>query len=404
MSLLKSLFTINSNGDQRAGVLILPDDYASNPNLCPLIVFSHGVGEAATSVSTSLIGDPTSGTGLFANGSPAYLAANGGLSIITCPITGLIYRPAVFALQGINGWCVEAADIVYAIQLLLKAYTKLDPAAIMATGLSAGGEVTWEMAAGPNGALFVAAVPMSTAAVDTTIINWSNTKAKCWAFHGTIDGGDTAYQNSITCVNAVNAVYPGDAFLTSIQGGGHGPWAPNYAVNNRVAFSYAWTTGMPAFGKSIDIYEFLLACKNSNFKFTTSGTSAGINPTPVSTTPTKAVAKVTINSDLTATLDPTGSTGSIASWWWSFVGPAGAGHPWSSDGRLDGGAALTIKTLQGLTVGSWTFQLSVQDKTGSIATSTVTQNVGGASSGPTVVQVFTANGITYTLLSDNTWK
>jgi hypothetical protein len=394
------LFPISAT-DNRAGILILPDDYDANPDLCPLIVFSHGVGEA---------GDGTLGpvAKLYNNGSPLYQGQQGNLKTITCPVTGKVYRPIIFGLQGTNGWCVQAVDTIYAIQQLIKAYPKIDTTAIMATGLSAGGENTWEMIGGPNGAMFAAAVPMSTPAPDLSIIHWANAKGKVWAFHGTLDGGQTAYQNSINCVNAVNAVYPGDAYLTSLQGGGHGPWAPNYDPATTTSFMFAWDAGKAAYYKAINIYQFLLACKNANFIFQTSGTTAGINPTPPVSVATKAVAAISLSGN-TLTLDATGSTGngSIAASGW-FVGDANNAYvkPQSVvSGQMDNGKGIPAPTVITLPNGSYNISLTVYDQYGGKDKKTIPVTVGAIITGPTVVGTFTdAAGVLHTAYSDNTWK
>jgi hypothetical protein len=395
MKIQKQQFPISAT-DSRAGILMTPDDFATNSEPCPLIVFSHGVGEA---------GDGTLNTldALYNNGSPLAQARDLKLSSIICPITGKSYRPVVFGLQGTGGWCVRPADTVYAIQQLLKQYPQIDASAIMITGLSAGGENTFEMAGGPNASLFCAAWPMSTPAINTGIVNWNILRARAWVTHGKYDTGPTDYYNSVRTVDAINAVKKGYAFLTTTNDG-HNNWANIYVPTFRVA--------MPgvAGGKPINGYEFLLACKNSQVSFTSSGTAAGTSVTNTESTGIVTTALATVSAaGNTVTLDGSKSTaaGGFQSSSW-FIGDAKTQayvKPQSIiSGGMDLGKGVVPNAVITLLNGEYFVRLTVQDPSGKQSVITVPLVVGSAPAGPTIVLTFTVNGKTYTLYSDNTWK
>lgn len=288
MQTAKQMFQINPDGTKRAGIFITPDDFLTNPDKCPMVVFSHGVGEA---------GDGTLGpvNNILANGCPLQVASDGKLTAVICPVTGKAYRFAAFGLQGTGGWCVPAVGQAVAIKQLLKDNPQLDATAVFKTGLSAGGELTWEAIEGPDAALYCAAVPMSTPGPNTFIMNVNNIRAKVWAFHGNQDG-TCDHKNSVVSVDAVNAVKKGYAYLTTYPGD-HGSWGTYFNPSYRETFG----------GKSMSIYEWFLACKNSNILFTASGTENSGGGTIVNTMgATKAVLAVTVANNI-ATLDITGS-------------------------------------------------------------------------------------------------
>jgi predicted peptidase len=385
MSIIKQMFTINANGDQRAGILYVPNDYTTSKQY-PLLVFSHGSGEA---------GDGTLNTvnTLFNNGSPLSVANNGNPMSFVSPYDGKTYEYIILGLQGINGWCCQATENVYVIQnTIFKAYN-INTSAIFKTGLSAGGEVTWEALAGPSSSLFAGGIPMSTPPINTSIADVTvipKNQTKVWAFHGNIDGGITTNQNSINLCNQVGATY---SHLTLFNGA-HCCWGTYYDPNYKESFIVNGKTG------SYNIYEIMLASmKGNNFNF--SGTI--ITPPPVTNTLTAVASASYIGS--TITLSGATSTGNIGSWWWDIVSkPTGASNPNWDNGRSDGGAGLPstiVKVGTGVAFGVWVFKLNIQGTDGTISSSTVSLTVSsGAGAKNIIFQHIMSDSKTLTIYDD----
>jgi dienelactone hydrolase len=386
----------------RAGIFITPDDFLTNPQKCPLIVFSHGVGEA---------GDGTLATVnlLYNNGSPLAVAKAGLLNAVIAPKSKAAYRFAVLGLQGTRGWCVQASDQVAVILQLIKDNLQLS-GKVFKTGLSAGGQVTWEALLGPNSFDFDAGWPMSTPQINAAIVNYKNVVCPIWARHGNTDtGGLTDIQNSIHNVDFTNGADHGAAMLTTYNGS-HCCWAKEYDPATRY----------PINGVSMNGYEFFLNCiEDGNFLFTASGTPAGVNgTTPITPMTTKAIPVIniaggigTLNSN-TSTLNGGFVVNSSFNW---VVTPAVS---FAGGINYGGGASGTfpdIKASVFLPNTKYTFILKVNDQFGGSNTDSIditTDASGNASSGganpPPVVTVVKEFDVITTAhvqeLSDNTNK
>lgn len=395
-TIIKKLFTVDDAGSLLAGVLVLPGDYATTTDSLALVTFDHGTGET---------GDGTLGTveRIYANGSPVGVAAAGTSMTFVDPVTGKSWRFAAFGLQGISGWCAYCEQGAYALRNdVLKNY-RISRLRVGKTGLSAGGEVTWEgITRDATYALYAAAVPMSTPPPGTgPLLNLTVRPTKIWAFHGLNDGNYTPPDVTVKLVSQVNDVRPG-LIRATYYAGGHCCWAtyfdPGYREN--VTYFVAGTK----YTKSLNIYEFILGAA-SGLLF---DSSTAVSKPPGTTT--LAVPVVTV-SGTTATLDATASTGNggISSWYWNYTAPVGASKPYFADGRADGGVQLGTKTLLGLSTGVWTFSLTVVDKySGSNTASTTITVSGGITTPPTkkVTNVSTSvvNGLIVVSIawSDNT--
>lgn len=414
-TVIRQMFAINAAGNQLPGVTILPADYSKTTDSLGLIIVSHGVGEAGNGTVGTLgdYTDPKHISGIFANGTPLYLAATSAVPFsAVSPTTGKILRFIVVGLQGINGWCAYASDNDYVVQQLLKQY-RITKGAVFATGLSAGARVSWEMLAGPNAALYAAAVPMSTPAITTSICDFkgpANNFTKVWALHGNTDGSYTDPINSVHALGYLDAVRKGLTHYTVYQCG-HGCWDTEYNPATRELITYYYN-GVKA-TKSMNVYEFMAASvSGSNFVFDTAGGSV---PPPVVVTPpvqppastTKAVANITTTGN-TITLDGSASIGNgrIQSSGWRVTDLAGNYvKPQSVDsGIMDAGPNAKPAAVIKLPNGTYNITLTVQDQYGGTDKTVQQVTVGAVVTGPSVVQTFTAAGITYTLLSDHTWK
>lgn len=383
MKTFVDLFPISTDRkDVRAGILMLPDDFDTNPAKCPLIVFVHGSGEYGSRGSLANI------DALYKNGSPLTQARAGLLNSITCPVTAKAVRPVIFALQGLPAWCCQANEMVAGIKMLQQGYSfknadgtttvidvsKIDFTGIIVTGLSAGGEVTFEMMGGPDTAMFAAGIPLSCApAPNDTIITWPNLAGRLWALHGDADNtGITNNGNSVKAINQVNGAMNGRGFF-STWAATHCCWDVVYNPSYRKVLPV--TANGVAVTKAISLYEFGVMCRNTTVKFTASGTDAGISGTNPTVMSAKAVAKATYNKDKSFTLDGTGTTGDVGSFRWDFTPPVGVATPWWADGRPDGGSPISIKMLQNIQPGTWILKLSVQDKLNALTQDIVTVQV-----------------------------
>lgn len=399
------LIPINDNGDKRAAMAWLPDDYDTNPEPCSLLEFNHGTGQS---------GDGTLGTvdKLLENGSPLAVAQARGNMTFTNPITKKSSRYIILGIQGINGWCAYSQEVAYAINYMIKNY-RIDANVITVTGLSAGGETTWEAVGGSSASLYTFAVPMSTPAIDTKSVDWSKVSAKVWAFHGNQDGGLTQTINSQRYVDGVNAVKPGYAKLT-LYNGGHGNWGTYFSDSYRETIN----------GISCNIYELGLACpRGSTFLLTGSSTTiptTTLAPKPPVQTVTKAVSNITISGNI-ITLDGTGSVGNgrIQSSGWRVTDTKGNYIPPKTleSGIMDAGPYTIPKAKITLANGLYNIELKVQDQygytdivdkqviIGAIAqiTTTSTTTTTTTTKGP-IEAIGVLDGITYILYPNETYK
>lgn len=414
-TVIKSLYAIDPAGNKLAGAVVIPADFDRTTDSLFLIVFNHGKGEAGNG-TVGTLGDPATGTGVFANGSPLYLAARAGAPFsAVSPTTGKTYRFAVFALQGNNNWCAQAVSVDYVVTNTLMKQYRIAKGAVAPCGLSAGGETTWEMLAGPNASLYCAAVPMSTPAITTRLCDFYGPAlnyTKVWAAHGTTDGGYTDPINTVHAIGYLDAIITGLTHYTPYQCNvGHGCWDVQFNPATRENITYFYK-GIKA-TKAINKYEFMVACADGYFVFDTSNTTApspgsGTGIVPVTTNFTKAVAVVLAVGN-TVTLDGTASTttNGFASSGWFIANTTGnyVKPKTIISGVMDAGRDVLPKAVITLDNGAYTVRLTVQDKINGSNVVTVPLTVGAVvPTGPTVVQTFTAGGVTYTLMSDHTWK
>lgn len=396
MKVIVDYFAVSPT-EKRAGILFLPD------GPCKVIYFGHGTGEAAPGINLDTVSK------LYNNGSPLYQAQQGLLNAIVSPVSGKTYQPAVFALQGLsqaNGdypWCVFSYQVAYAIKQLPARFPQIDITGILAMGLSAGAQNTFEMLAGPDAGMYAAGVPMSSPAPQMNIMDLTKQVAKVWAFHGTSDTAPlTNFQNSINMVNAINAVKPGYAFYMGYACG-HGCWDAEFNPSNRKPFAFAWD-GKTVTTKNINPYEFWLACLESNFLFATSGTGTipAPQPTPVSGT-LKAVPVIIVGAS-DVTLDSSSSTGSVASCNWYVTTDKGAYFSLSGIGLRPSDRKVVVQ-LKDIKAGNYIARLDLQSADGS--KSSVSQNftVGAPTppAGPIFPIVIPFNGFTFTLTADKTF-
>jgi hypothetical protein len=242
--LLKKQFLV-SPSVKRWGYIHLPDDYETNPGLCPLVIFNHGVGESG---STEAEADR-----LLLNG-PLYFAKLGEKFVFKNSLTGKDHRFIIIAIQHPN-WSPSSDEIAYCLQNDIFLNYQIDKNCILITGLSAGGASTLQAITNPNSLnLYSSAVPMSPASSGNTqnIALTAGAKIRSWGFSGINDG--TFTQNLQSFDAKLNSVAAGSA-RSFIYPGAHGGWNAYYDPAYR---SGIWSNA------PINIYEFaLLSSKGS---------------------------------------------------------------------------------------------------------------------------------------------
>ena len=177
---------------------------------CPLIVFLHGAGEAGTNNTAQLNNN-----------------ANGAMKLISEANQAI--QPALMAAPQCptNSSCWGQANSLTQLGVMLDqiaAEFNVDVDRVHATGLSMGGNGTWELVRNQP-QRFASAVPMSgygggsaTALADLPF----------WYFHAINDGtvGVAGSRNQVNALRAVNA----RVIYTEYATGGHGIWQNAYAT------------------------------------------------------------------------------------------------------------------------------------------------------------------------------
>lgn len=336
--------------------LIVSDDISKNPTV---IYFGCGAGENNSDGTTNKL------DALYVNGSPFQMAKD-----------GLLKDYVVIGLQGINGLAPNTWEVLAAVKALKAKGTN---GIVVCTGLSAGGQLTCDVRGADTERIFTAYVEMSTPG--TQVGDWGVAKGrgKLLAFHGALDGGITAYLNSVNIVKAINAVEPGTAFLITKPGEGHSGWANNYGSKFPI----------PGFGTTDWLTWASVTSLNPTQLFTATGTEGsggGTTPPPVATTPTKAVPVIRIVNG-TAVLNSNTSVinqkqGSFENGSWKITPAAGTG-------AIDVGADFADKTVAGFkTNTTYTVSLTVRDHLGAssvVSVSLTTDATGSYNPGVVVV-------------------
>ena len=348
------MYIVSDMFNGRPGRLIMPDDYATGATMA-LIVYTAGAGEHPGSPSLSTLDL------LYKNGGALTVCRDGLLNNVIDPVTGKSYRMAVLALQGRSTIPAQPDELAVILKTLIFPQYNFDLNRVFKTGLSAGGKLTIDACGGVAGNLYAAGVEMSTPGFN--IPDWkTNLKGRLLAMHGTSDGGQTPYSNSVSAVDTCNAAINKSAYLYS-DNTGHDSW--NIKYDPATKYKFPWLNQIP-----LSIYEWMLSVVSKPTElFTASGTAAGTGGTtpPPPMTATKAVPVVTIVNGA-ATLDSStsvvngGATGSSFSW---SIAPAV-----SFEGGFGGGSNLAIKKATGFKPNTlYTISLQVSDKFGGNDTS-----------------------------------
>ena len=239
-----------SKADKRGAIVYLPVGYSAS-KAYPLVIFTHGMGQAGTKVKK-----------LYSEGLPKVLKKG--------------YRPPfkfiMVAVQR-NSFSVKP-EWLAGILKDTKSRWKIDTSRIYLTGLSAGGWSIYgsQLNFSPAFAKKFAAIVVNSGVTQNTNKDnfdwWKETKTPLWAIVGAADKGYVG--KNAYMVNEINKRVPNLATLTVRAGIGHGGWTEIY--NGKVKLN----------GKNM--WEWLY-----QFKRAADGASkppAEVEETPVVTTPT----------------------------------------------------------------------------------------------------------------------
>jgi hypothetical protein len=301
----------------------LPQDYNSNSDKYPVVIFLHGLGERGAN-STDPATLQTSISTVERNGPPKLVKYGEQFPFI-------LISPQLKSNYGDwPSWYVnEVIDYC-------KTYLRIDERRIYLTGLSLGGGGTWWTAQD---------FPKEFAAI-APVCGSRNTLSKAcliagenlpvWAFHGDSDT-TVPYTRSVNMVNAINACTPAPnplAKITIYPGINHNSWDKAYTNDHSV--------------QNPNVYEWMLSYTN---------TINGTNKIPLANAGADVSKTLPANS-VVLSGSGTDSDGTIASYTWSqLTGPSPA--------TLTNAATASL-TASNLVVGTYIFKLKVTDNSGDI--------------------------------------
>ncbi len=326
-------------------LLYLPSDYSTSGKSYPLLVFCHSASEAADGSSA--------GTGLAkiynqaSYGGPSYFIEHSGWpASFNNPITGAQEQFIVVSPQA-KTWSLSGDQLANVINYLVATY-RVDINRIHVTGVSAGGAGVAEYCAQLNSSESTPSltadvrkwkpadmVPMSEASNDPTQ-SWANIVVAdsiyFWGFgdiNGDLYGGFT-----YDFYNFINKAKSGFARFTSFSTG-HGPWNPFYNPTRTETFTWKNVNA------GYSIYTWMLANSRG-----AAAPAANAGSPQTITLP---------NSQ--ATLNGSGSTGTITSYGWAQL---------SGPSTADISSPTSVTTIvTGLVQGTYVFQLTINGKSNS---------------------------------------
>jgi hypothetical protein len=337
LSQAQQTFRTTSSGSIIGYLEYLPQDYNTNSNKYPVVIFLHGADErGAASTDPAVLQTTISNVSKL--GPPAHVKAGAQFPFI-------LISPQLKTSYG--SW---PSSYVNEVIEHCKTYLRIDEKRIHITGLSMGGHGTWTC---------VENMPQVFASV-APVCGASNTPSKAcgiaaenvpvWAFHGDADP-IVNYSKTVNMVKAINACTPAPspaAKATIYAGVQHNAWYRAYFLDNTYHNPnyYQWAMGYTR-------------------------TKRGGNTIPVANAGgDKSIALPTNSVSITGSGSDTG--GSISAYKWTQLqGPSKA--------IISGNTAATM-TASGLVTGTYIFKFTVTDNGGLIDSDFVKVAVTGTGS------------------------
>jgi dienelactone hydrolase len=311
----------------------VPQDYHSNSNKYPVMIFLHGIGERGPNST-----DP--------NILKQYISAVAKLGPPMYVKNGTQFPFILISPQLKNNYGTWPASYVMEVINHVKNTLRIDEKRIFLTGLSLGGGGVW-MTAQDYPALFAAIAPVCGGYNTLSkACNIASENLPVWAFHGDIDT-TVPLSRTVNMVNAINNCTPKPsplAKLTIYPNVAHSAWTNAYKIDNSI--------------HNPNLYQWVMSYTNTvnkGNKIPTANAGADVAVAATSVTITGSGADI---------------DGTINSFSWSqLTGPSKA--------TLTNSTTSSLK-VSNLLVGQYEFKLQVTDNSGNTDSDYVIVTVDGA--------------------------
>ena len=320
----------------------LPQDYNTNSDKYPIVIFLHGIGERGPNTT-----DPAKLEASIYEvaklGPPMYVK------------NGTQFPFILISPQLKDNYGTWPSSYVLEVLNHVKTYLRIDERRIYLTGLSLGGGGTW-VAAQDYPELFAAIAPVCGGYNSPSMAcKIASENVAVWAFHGDIDS-TVPLSRSVNMVNAINACTPAPnplAKMTIYTGVNHNAWSKAYKTDNSV--------------HNPNLYQWITTFTN----ITKKGTKVPIANAGLDKDVAPGTSKVLTGSG-------TDADGTIASYAWTQIsGP--------NNSTLSNASAASV-TVSNLIAGTYTYRLTVTDNAGVTDSDYINVNVSSiyANAVPTV--------------------
>lgn len=309
----------------------VPQDYNSNSDKYPVVIFLHGIGErGANSTDPAVIGGTIQNVAKL--GPPMYVK------------NGTQFPFILISPQLKNNYGTWPSSYVMEVINYVKTYLRIDERRIYLTGLSLGGGGVW-VAAQDFPELFAAIAPVCGGYNSPTkACKIASANLPVWAFHGDKDT-TVPMSKTVTMVNAINACTPTPdplAKLTIYPGVGHSAWTNAYKTDNSM--------------HNPNLYQWIQSYTNT--------TNLG-NKIPIANAGADKTIALPVSTILTGS--GTDTDGTIASYSWTQIsGPSVS---------ILTNKLTSALTISGLAIGNYVYSLQVKDNSGNTDTDYIKMTV-----------------------------